>query len=170
MNLQALPSEETDPALALLCPVRALCIYSSEQLVVCHGGQQKGKAVSKQRLAHWIVDAVALAYQSQGEPCPLGSRAHYTRSVASSRALVPLWRTSVELRAGWHRTPSQDSTVPALSQSLPMCWVTGNGREELAGVMFATPFPLTRWYERLFTCGPVLVLARPRLRSAPVLG
>ncbi len=27
VNLQALPSEEADPALALLCPVRALCIY-----------------------------------------------------------------------------------------------------------------------------------------------
>ncbi len=94
VNLQALPSEEADPALALLCPVRALRIYvtrtrsvrSSEQLFVCHGGQQKGKAVSKQRLAHWIVEAVALAYQSQGEPCPLGVRAHSTRSVASSHA------------------------------------------------------------------------------------
>ncbi len=67
VNLQALPSEEADPALALLCPVRALRIYvdrtrsfrSSEQLLVCYGGQQKGKAVSKQRLAHWIVDAIA---------------------------------------------------------------------------------------------------------------
>ncbi len=72
VNLQALPSEEADPALAFLCPVRALSIYvdhprsfrSSEQLFVCYGGQQKGKAVSKQRLAHWIVDAIALAYQS----------------------------------------------------------------------------------------------------------
>ncbi len=96
VNLQALPSEEADPALALLCPIRALRIYvdrtrsfrSSEQLFVCHGGQQKGKAVSKQRLAHWIVDAIALAYQSQGEPCPLGVRAHSTRSVASSYALA----------------------------------------------------------------------------------
>ncbi len=96
VNLQALPSEEADPALALLCPVRALRIYvdrtrsirSSEQLFVCHGGQQKGKAVSKQRLAHWIVEAVALAYQSQGMPCPLGVRAHSTRSVASSHALA----------------------------------------------------------------------------------
>ncbi len=96
VNLQALPSEEADPALALLCPIRALRIYvtrtrsirSSEQLFVCHGGQQKGKAVSKQRLAHWIVEAVALAYQSQGDPCPLGVRAHSTRSVASSHALA----------------------------------------------------------------------------------
>ncbi len=90
VNLQALPSEEADPALALLWPVRALRIYvdrtrsvrSSEQLFVCHGGQQKGKAVSKQRLAHWIVEAVALAYQA------LGARAHSTRSVASSHALA----------------------------------------------------------------------------------
>ncbi len=96
VNLQALPSEEADPALALLCPVRALRIYvdrtrsfrSAEQLFICHGGQQKGKAVSKQRLAHWIVEAVALAYQPQGEPCPLGVRAHSTRSVASSHALA----------------------------------------------------------------------------------
>ncbi len=58
------------------------------ELFVCHGGQQKGKAVSKQRLAHWIVEAVALAYQLQGEPCPLGVRAHSTRSVASSHALA----------------------------------------------------------------------------------
>ncbi len=129
VNLQALPSEEADPALALLCPVRALRIYvdrtrsfrSSEQLFVCYGGQQKGKAVSKQRLAHWIVEAVALAYQSQGEPCPLGVRAHSTRSVS------------------------------ALSQFLPVCWVTGNGQEELAGVTLAAPFPLTRGYKRLFS-------------------
>ncbi|KAL0162806.1 hypothetical protein M9458_042202 [Cirrhinus mrigala] len=60
VNLQALPPEEADPALALLCPVRAVRIYvdhtwsfrRSEQLFVCFGGQQKGNVVSKQRLAH----------------------------------------------------------------------------------------------------------------------
>ncbi len=70
VNLQALPLEEADPTLALLCPVRALRQYTdrtqsfrtSEQLFVCYGGQQKGKAVSKQRMAHWIVDAITLAY------------------------------------------------------------------------------------------------------------
>ncbi len=68
VTLQALPSEQADPALALLCPVRVLRIYvdrtrsfrSSEQLFVCHGGQQKGKAISKQRLPHWIVNAITL--------------------------------------------------------------------------------------------------------------
>ncbi len=111
---------------------------------------------------------------------------------------APLWQTYAEPRAWRQPTPSQDSTVSALSQSLPVCWVTGNGWEELAGVTLAAPFPLTRAYERLFllqfsspdgkpwwnppstpgiqtgrsslTPGPVLVLARPSLRSAPVLG
>ncbi|KAI2651906.1 ORF V: Enzymatic polyprotein [Labeo rohita] len=96
VNLQALPLEEADPASALLCPVRALRIYvdrtrhfrRTEQLFVCFGGQQKGNAVSKQRLAHWVVDAISLSYQNQEEPCPLGVRAHSTRSVASSYALA----------------------------------------------------------------------------------
>ncbi|KAL0161443.1 hypothetical protein M9458_045168, partial [Cirrhinus mrigala] len=46
-----------------------------------------GNAVSKQRLAHWVVDAITLAYQCQGEPCPLGVRAH-SWSVASAWALA----------------------------------------------------------------------------------
>ncbi|KAL0162049.1 hypothetical protein M9458_041445, partial [Cirrhinus mrigala] len=96
VNLQALPLEEADLASALLCPVRALHIYvdrtrhfrRTEQLIVCFRGQQKGNAVSKQRLAHWVVDAISLSYQNQGEPCPLGVHAHSTRSVASSYALA----------------------------------------------------------------------------------
>ncbi len=160
VNLQVLPSEEADPALALLCPVRALRIYvdltrsvrSSEQLFVCQGGQQKGKAVSKQRLAHWIVEAVALAYTSRK-----ASRAPWGWGLTPPGVLpppmrwrtAPLWQTSAELRAGRHRTPSQDSTISALSQFLSVCWVS-NGREELAGVTLAAPFPLTRGYERLF--------------------
>ncbi|KAL0160861.1 hypothetical protein M9458_044586, partial [Cirrhinus mrigala] len=85
VNLQALPLEEADPASALLCPVRVLHIYvdrtrhfrHTEQLFVYFGGQQKGNAVSKQRLAHWVVDAISLSYQNQGEPCPLGVHAHF---------------------------------------------------------------------------------------------
>ncbi len=96
VSLQALPAEEADPALALLCPVRALRYYvdrtqsfrTSDQLFVFHGGRQKGNAVSKQRMAHWIVDAITLAYQAQGVPCLFRLRAHSTRSVASSWALA----------------------------------------------------------------------------------
>ncbi len=105
---------------------RTRSFRSSEKLVVCHRGQQKGKAVSKQRSAHWIVEAVALAYQSQGEPCPLGVRAHSTRSVASSHALAHGASLVDICRAADWATPNTfDSTVSVLSQSLPMCWVTG---------------------------------------------
>ncbi len=159
VNLQALPSEEADPALALLCPVRALRIYvtrtrsvrSSEQLFVCHGGQQKGKAVSKQRLAHWIVEAVALAYLSQGEPCPLGVRAHSTRSVASSHALAHGASLADICRAAGWATPNTFARFYNLRVEpvSSLYWVS-NGREELAGVTLAAPFPLTRGYERLF--------------------
>ncbi|KAL0153588.1 hypothetical protein M9458_051068 [Cirrhinus mrigala] len=80
VTLQAISSQEDDPNLTLLCPVRALRIYiertqhfrRSEQLFVCYGGQQKGKAVSKQRISHWLVDAIHRAYQARGLPCPLG--------------------------------------------------------------------------------------------------
>ncbi len=154
VNLQALPSEEADPALVLLCPVRALRIYvdrtrsfrSSEQLFVCYGGQQKGKAVSKQRLAHWIVDSIALAYQSQGEPCPMGVRAHSTRSVASSYALAHGASLADICRAAGWATPNTFARFYSLriEPVSPVCWVTGKWREELAGVTLAVPFPLTR--------------------------
>ncbi|KAL0151374.1 hypothetical protein M9458_053368, partial [Cirrhinus mrigala] len=96
VTLQAISSQEDDLNLTLLCPVRALRIYfertrpfrCSEQLFVCYGGQQKGKAVSKQRISHWLVDASCTAYQTRGLPCPLGVRAHSTRGVAASAALA----------------------------------------------------------------------------------
>lgn len=70
VNLEALPTEEADPVLVLLCPVCALCLYvdrmqsfrTSDQHFVCYGGQQNGKSVFKQRLDHWIVDV--MAYQT----------------------------------------------------------------------------------------------------------
>ncbi len=96
VNLQALPLEDADPAIALLCPIHALRIYvdrtqsfrTSDQLFVCFGGQQKGKAVSKQRLAHWTVEVIVVNYQAQRLPCPLGVRAHSMRGVSSSWALA----------------------------------------------------------------------------------
>ncbi len=44
--------------------------------------------VSKQRMAHWIVDAITLAYEAQSVPCPLRLPAHSTRGVALSWALA----------------------------------------------------------------------------------
>ncbi|KAI2646504.1 hypothetical protein H4Q32_024931 [Labeo rohita] len=100
----------SEPALAFLCPIRALRLYvdrtqsfrTPDQLFVCYGGQQKGKAVSKQRLAHWIVDAIVLAYQFQDTPCPFGLQAHSTRTVASSWALAQgASLTDICRAAGW---------------------------------------------------------------------
>ncbi len=179
---------------------RTRSFRSSEQLFVCHGVQQKGCFQTE-------VGPLDSGGRRLGVPIlrramPPGGEG----SLHSECCLLPCvgtwrlsgWWTSAELRAGRHRTPSQDSTVSPLSQSLPVCWVTGNGWKELAGVTLATPFHLTRGYERLFllqfsspdgepwwnppsypgsqtgwsslTPGPVLVLARPGLRSAPVLG
>ncbi|KAL0168226.1 hypothetical protein M9458_036448, partial [Cirrhinus mrigala] len=99
LKLQALPSEEADPALALLCPVRALRIYvdrtqsfrSSKQLLS-----------ATERLTLWIVDVIALVCQSQGDLCPLGVRAHSTRSVASSYALAhDASLADIHRAAGW---------------------------------------------------------------------
>ncbi len=145
VNLQALPSEETDPALALLCPVRALRIYvdrtwsfrSSEQLFVW-SAERKGCLQTEVGpldsgcrhaweeatvpISRWAVPPGGWGLTPL-RVLPLHALAHGASPADTCRA------------AGWAtRTPSQDSTVSALSQSLPVCWVTGNGREELAGV------------------------------------
>ncbi len=148
-----------------------------------------------------IVDAVALAYQSQGEPCSLGVRTHSTRSVASSHVLSHGASLADICRAAGWATPNSFARFYSLCIEPVSSCVLGNsnGREELASDTLAAPFPHTRGYERLFfllkfsspdgeplrntpstpgsqtgrrslTPGPVLVLARPGLRSAPVLG
>ncbi len=82
--------------LHLLCPVRALQIYvhrtsqwcKSEQLFVCYGGRNRGAAVTKHTVSHWVRDAIALAYEACGQASPLRVWAHSTRGVASSMALA----------------------------------------------------------------------------------
>lgn len=79
---------------AELCPVRALNAYlkssvpfwQSEQLFVCYGDSAIGSPVWKQRLSHWIVDAINLAFSSQGMKCPIYGKAHPTRAIAFSCA------------------------------------------------------------------------------------
>ncbi len=104
-----------EPLNTLMCPVRAVHTYIehsrqfrlSEQLFVCFGGRTKGLPVSKQRLSHWIVDAIALAYSSKGAKCPIGVRAHSTRQHLDSHHPGPvqmpcLFRTFVRRQAGRH--------------------------------------------------------------------
>ncbi len=114
VSLSALSSESTASreadAQTSVCPVRALRIYidrsasfrQSDQLFICYGGCARGRAVSKQRLSHWIVDAIMAAYTSQGLECPLHIRGHSTRAIASSWA----WSRGMSIRdicvaAGW---------------------------------------------------------------------
>ena len=49
---------------------------------------RKGLPASKQTITNWIVQAISLAYQVRSLPSPLAVRAHSTRGMASSRALL----------------------------------------------------------------------------------
>ncbi|KAK0130871.1 hypothetical protein N1851_034445 [Merluccius polli] len=88
-------SSQEQERLNALCPVRALRVYvdrtagfrKSEQLFVSCATSHLGKPLSKQRLSHWIVEAIAMAYSSVGLEPPIGLRAHSTRGMAASWAL-----------------------------------------------------------------------------------
>lgn len=80
----------------LLCPVRALDAYThraalwrkTDQLFVCYGSPRRGGPASKQRMSKSVVEAMSLAYKAVGQPCPLAIRAHSTRGMAASKALL----------------------------------------------------------------------------------
>ncbi len=104
-----------DEKLHMLSPVRALKLYLNRskvwrkfsQLLVCFGVGCHGLATSKQRISHWVRDAISLAYEVRGLPSPLSLRAHSTRGVASSQALfrgVPL--EDICVAAGWSSSHS----------------------------------------------------------------
>ena len=123
------PSEEG--GYELLCPVRALRAYisatadirQSKQLFVCHGGPNRGRALTKQRLSHWVVDTITQAYRASGHPPPSGIRCHSTRSVSASWAAlrgVPLG-PSVPRRHGRRLAHSPGST--GSTSPLPIRWV-----------------------------------------------
>ncbi len=59
----------------------------SDQLFVCFGGKNKVTAITKQRMSHWIVEAISMAYEVCGLTSPIGVRAHSTRAMSSSQAL-----------------------------------------------------------------------------------
>ncbi len=99
-----------DERLHMLCLVRALKLYvdhskvwrKTSQLLVCFGVGRRGLATSKQRISHWVRDAISLAYESRNLPSPHSLRVHSTRGVASSQALfrgVPL--EDICVVAGW---------------------------------------------------------------------
>ncbi len=65
-----------DERLHLLCPVRALKLYvdpskvwrKSPQLLICFGAGRRGLATSKQRISHWVRDAISLRGFFRGVP------------------------------------------------------------------------------------------------------
>lgn len=88
-------SSDEERRLNCLCPVRALQMYvnrtaglrKADQLFVSWATPHMGKPVSSQRLSHWIVEAISLAYACRGVQPPQGLRAHSTRGVPTSWAL-----------------------------------------------------------------------------------
>ncbi len=47
----------------------------------------KGKPISRQRLSHWVVEAILLCYNNTNLEPPIGLREHSTRGMASSCVL-----------------------------------------------------------------------------------
>ncbi|KAJ7991244.1 hypothetical protein DPEC_G00295310 [Dallia pectoralis] len=88
-----------------LCPVRAVACYvehtrtlrTSDQMFVCFGTAARGRALSKQRLAHWLCECIAVAYESTGLPAPVGVRAHSTRDFSEEVTFTLKGQTSFRL-------------------------------------------------------------------------
>lgn len=104
---------------------------TAKQLFVCYRGQQKGKAVSKQRMSHWIVDTITLAYQKQGLPCLLKLKAHSTRSIASSWALACSALLTDTCRAAGWATPNIFTRFFSVCVEFPLVFspLTGRGTD-----------------------------------------
>ncbi|KAK2898066.1 hypothetical protein Q8A73_014446 [Channa argus] len=126
-------TSEEDASSHLLCPVRALSYYvertstirRSERLFVHYREGSAGLPLSAQCLSHWLCEAIFQAYESSGAQPPEGIRAHSTRGIVSSVAL--LRGVSVEdicLAASWSSTCSfvqfylRDVSRPSLSSSV----------------------------------------------------
>ncbi|XP_047229391.1 uncharacterized protein LOC124872980, partial [Girardinichthys multiradiatus] len=126
-------ASEEQRRLHFLCPLRALRSYIDrtqsvrlcDQLFVCIANPARGKALSRQRLSHWIVEAISLAYSNRGLPMPRGVRAHSTRGIATSWALfrgVPM--SDICAAASWSSPHTfvkfyrLDVTTPSVAHSV----------------------------------------------------
>ena len=105
------PTTREEKRLHLSCPVRAVRIYlrrtgpvrRSTRLLVSYktGHPGPGRAISTQRLAHWLVDGITEAYTRSGRPVPQ-LKAHSTRGTATSIAVLAGvdWEV-IRQTAGW---------------------------------------------------------------------
>lgn len=67
--------------------VRTREVRTTGQLFVCLTNPVKGKALSKQHLSHWVVEAISHAYACKNVQMPSGVHADFTRGMAASWAL-----------------------------------------------------------------------------------
>ena len=90
-------NSEEDRRLNNLCPVRALRLYidrtslsrrGHSQLFVAWNSRTRGKPITTVRLSQWIVEAIRIAYNSKGVRPPEVLRAHSTRGISTSWALL----------------------------------------------------------------------------------
>ncbi|XP_078233695.1 uncharacterized protein LOC144583561 [Pogona vitticeps] len=90
------PSDDTERMFHMLDVRRALAFYVSRtkqfrlsnRLFLCYFGSKKGLPASPSTLSRWLVSTISLAYQLTHRTPPDGLRAHSTRAVASSTALL----------------------------------------------------------------------------------
>ena len=90
------PSNDTERMLHTLDVRRALAFYVfrskeyrlSNRLFLCYFGCKKGLPASPSTLSRWLVSTISLAYELMHKDPPEGLRAHSTRAVASSTALL----------------------------------------------------------------------------------
>ncbi|KAL0162260.1 hypothetical protein M9458_041656, partial [Cirrhinus mrigala] len=72
-------------------PIRP-CVPTWDLAVVlealCRPPFEPIEEIFDQTLSRWIVDAISLAYESSDLPSPLGVKAHSTRGMAASKALL----------------------------------------------------------------------------------
>ena len=74
----------------------------SQRLLLTYGGRTPGSALSTQRLSHWLVDGIALAYTTMGKPVPR-LKAHSTRGTSTLIAvLAGIDWEEVRQVAVWH--------------------------------------------------------------------
>ncbi len=103
-----------------MCPVCALRIYTertrefreSDQLFVSWMKPRTGKSITKQRLSHWIVEAISLAYSSKGLVSPHPVYVHTQQGECQLPGLYlreSRYRIFAKQRVGPHRIHLQGS-------------------------------------------------------------
>ena len=107
------PSSDVEHMLHSLDVRRALAFYISRteefhtsRLFVCFYGSQKGSPGSSQTVSRWIVSAITLAYDLAGKTLPEVLKAHSTRVLATSTALLRGVEVPDICRAATWSTPS----------------------------------------------------------------